>query len=256
LPALADLQRDVMRAILSGDAMSTDWLSAPGALPASAALQAHRDTALGGLTNSLRLTFPSIERLVGEVFFDQIVLAYVAIAPPRSADLCAYGRDFPSFLSNHAPAAALAYLADVARLDWAIARALGGPSEARRRDLSIDLDTVLSVPTALTVSRFDHPAAAIRAALDAGDDAALGNIDLEPRPRFVAVWRSVRLAVTRELAAPAGVFLTALLDGRGGDDALAAALAVAPPGAALAAIRSDIFEASFAQITISSRTTP
>ena len=51
-------------------------------------------------------------------------LAFVEVQPPRQACLTGYGAGLPDFLRAHAAVAALPYLADVARLDFAIDRAL------------------------------------------------------------------------------------------------------------------------------------
>ena len=44
--------------------------------------------------------------------------------PPRTAWLDAYGTEFPEFLEHFEPAASLAYLPDVARLERAVGRAM------------------------------------------------------------------------------------------------------------------------------------
>jgi len=249
LPPLADLQRDFLGAVLTGDAAAADRLGLRGAVDVVQALRLHRDTVFGALATCLRLTFPTVDQLVGEAFFDQAALAFATLSPPRSANLATYGEDFPRFLVAYEGARALAYLPDVARLDWAISAAHRGPDETRRRNLGIDATVSLSVPAELNLFAVDHPASEIRDALDAEDEAALTAIDLQPHPHFIAVWRRGDLAVSRRLAAPAGRFLALLLDGRGSDAALEAAVAETASADALAAIQSDVFSASFAQLS-------
>jgi len=249
LPPLADLQHAFARAVLDR-AQSID--GAPplrGRIPPAAALDVHQGTVFAGLIGSLRISLPTVNRLVGERFFDQAALAFIARDLPRPADLCLYGAGFAGFLAGYAPAADLAYLADVARLDFAIARALQGPGEDRRRALPIDADVALSVPLALILLPLDHPVIAIRDALDAGDDKALAVIDLRPEPHFAAVWRGGRGAHVRKLSGRPGEFLAALLEGGQADEALARALGAAPQDAVLAAIQSEVFDAPFARIT-------
>ncbi|HKP66943.1 MAG TPA: DNA-binding domain-containing protein [Casimicrobiaceae bacterium] len=70
--------------------------------------------------NALGATYRTVKRLVGVAFFDTAVDAYVAANPSVSADLNGYGDRFDRFLATYPPAANLPYLADVARLEWAI----------------------------------------------------------------------------------------------------------------------------------------
>ena len=243
---LAELQRQMAGAILDG---------APAAMPAlvaspislEAAFAVHRDTALGGLANALRLTFPTVDALVGEAFFDQMALAFVAEQPPRRASLSAYGQAFPRFVSRYPHAASLAYLGDVARLDWAIAQALMAPDADRRRQIAIDASVQLSLPASLVVVGLQCPADRIRDGVEAQDDQALASIDLSA-PRCLAVWRAGRTAVVLPLSPAAGLFLQALIAGDGVDAALQAASADTGPVAALQAIQAEVFGARFAQI--------
>jgi len=81
-------------------------------------LDVHRNNVFASLTEALRARFPAVERLVGEAFFAGMAQAFVAARPPRTPVLLEYGGDFPAFVAGFAPARPLAYLADVARLEW------------------------------------------------------------------------------------------------------------------------------------------
>ncbi|HWA44939.1 MAG TPA: DNA-binding domain-containing protein [Hypericibacter adhaerens] len=87
-------------------------------------LQIYRNNCLISLTEALRATFPTIERLVGEGFFRTAAAIFVRARPPREARLSRYGAEFPAFLADYRPAASLVYLPDVGRLEWAINMAL------------------------------------------------------------------------------------------------------------------------------------
>src|SRR5207302_1278637 len=71
----------------------------------------------------LASTFPVIKRLVGAAFFDAACEHFVRGHPSTRGDVNHYGCEFAAFLESYAPARALAYLADVARLEWAIDQA-------------------------------------------------------------------------------------------------------------------------------------
>jgi hypothetical protein len=248
MPPLADLQHRMVRALLDADIRGLPPL-APTAIPAEAAFGVHRNTVLSVLAKALRLTFPTVNTLVGEAFFDQAAEAYGIDHPPTQARLAVYGEAFPAFLEGYDLASGLVYLGDVARLDLAIDWTLIAPDACVRRHVVIDEAVCLALPISLTVLSLSYPADSIRAALDTGDDQTLASIDLAPQPRFVAVWRVGREAAVLALGQVAGLFLAAGLDGATADEALAAAFAAAAPQDALRAIQAEVFAARFAQIT-------
>jgi Putative DNA-binding domain len=243
---LADLQRQVTGAILGGGHADMPTL-APSPIPAEAAFAVHRDTALGGLAGALRLTFPTVDALVGEAFFDQTARDFVAEHPPRCANLSTYGEGFPDFIEHYPHAASLAYLGDVARLDLAVGRALAKPDTDVRREIALDPAVRLSLPASLSVLDLGAPADLIRDGVETGDDQLLAAIDLSA-PRWLAVWRTGRTIAVQPLSKAAGRFLGGILTGDSVEDALAAATADIESAAALQAIQAEVFAARFAQI--------
>lgn len=230
---LADMQERFVDALLRG--RTPDGLFA-GPL-GHAALDIHRNTVRGVLIQALRLSYPTVDALVGADFFDQTAHLYIAAHPPRAACLTFYGDAFADFLAG--AAAALPYLPDVARLDRAVEKALHAPS--RRRRFPLDDAVAIDLPVSLTVVPLAYAADAIRAAL--GDDAALAAIDMRPAACCVLVWRKGDAAAVTRVDPAAGRFLAALLDGQ----AAGAALQAAGPDA-LHAIQTDIFAASFCTV--------
>lgn len=79
----------------------------------------YRNNVRVGLTGALASRFPATVRIVGEDFFSAMASAYVAAHPPRSPLLLAYGESFADFVSSFAPAARLAFLPDVIRIEAA-----------------------------------------------------------------------------------------------------------------------------------------
>ncbi len=247
MPPLAELQRRVAAAILAEDLAGMPALAA-APVPAADAFAVHCGTVHGGVTSALRLSFPTVDALVGEAFFDQMARAFVVEQPPRRANLSDYGGGLPDFVRAYPHAEGLPYLADVARLDLAVAAALLSPDLDVRRIFPIEPAVSLSLPVSFKVLSLSYPADLIRAGLEAEDDAALATIDLGSGPRHLAVWRSGRAASVRLLSPPAGAFLAALVEGAGPDQALDAATASPDPAAALQAIQTEVFAASFTQI--------
>jgi hypothetical protein len=83
-------------------------------------LQVYRNNSFISLTEVLKATFPVVCRLVDEQFFRYAADAFIRACPPRAPCLSEYGGDFADFLAGFAPAQRVAYLPDVARLEWAI----------------------------------------------------------------------------------------------------------------------------------------
>ncbi|NBE07679.1 HvfC/BufC N-terminal domain-containing protein [Paragemmobacter ruber] len=78
----------------------------------------YRNNVAHSLTRALACRFPVVERLVGGDFFAATARVYLQEDPPASPRLSQWGQGFAAFLERFEPAAALAYLPDVARLEW------------------------------------------------------------------------------------------------------------------------------------------
>jgi hypothetical protein len=75
------------------------------------------------LIELLRSSYPVIDKIVGADFFTALARHYVQQYPQTQADRHQYGADLSAFLKTFAPAAQLAYLSDLATLEWAYHRA-------------------------------------------------------------------------------------------------------------------------------------
>jgi len=83
----------------------------------------YRNNVASSLVAVLAARFPVVRRLVGEEFFREMARVHATGEPPSSPVLLLYGGTFPAFLETFAPARAIDYLADVARLEFARGRA-------------------------------------------------------------------------------------------------------------------------------------
>ncbi len=79
---------------------------------------------------ALAAAYPVVERLVGAAFFEALAQRYALAHPSRSGDLHRFGAALPEFLAADPHAACLAYLPDVARLEWAVHEAEVAPDPA------------------------------------------------------------------------------------------------------------------------------
>ena len=127
MASLRELQRDVRRALLGrGDDAAAAAVVEDG-LTAQARLGIYRHHVFTTLTAALQATFPVVCRLVDERFFAYAADQYIRQDPPAGPCLFEYGATFPAFLAEFPACEGLPYLADVARLEWAMNRALHAP---------------------------------------------------------------------------------------------------------------------------------
>lgn len=87
-------------------------------------LAVYRNNVVSSLIDALADTFPVMQQLVGTEFFRAMAGVFVRRHPPRSRILAHYGEGFAAFVADFEPAAALAYLPDMARLEFARLRSL------------------------------------------------------------------------------------------------------------------------------------
>lgn len=110
-------------------------------LPARQGIEAYRTSVDGKLRRSLEQIYPVCHTLVGEEFFQAMASAFLEHGVSRSPDLGDFGAAFPAFLADFRPARSLAYLADVARLEWLWHRAFNAPDQP-----SLNLEALAQVP--------------------------------------------------------------------------------------------------------------
>lgn len=105
---LAGVQRDFLAALLD-DSPAQD-----------ARLEIYRRAVFANWHGALAAAYPVVLRLVGADFFREAARRFARASPSTSGDLNDFGAGFADFLAGYEHAAPLAYLADVARLEWAV----------------------------------------------------------------------------------------------------------------------------------------
>jgi hypothetical protein len=125
-------------------------------------LSAYRANAGAGAERALATAFPTIAALVGEASFAALSRDFWQHHPPVRGDLGEWGDVLPAFIASKDSLATEPYLADSARLDWAVhraSRAADAPAAPLALDrLAIDdpatVRLVLSPGAALVESRW------------------------------------------------------------------------------------------------------
>jgi len=124
---LRELQRDLRAALLGSDDTAAAAAVRDDGLGGAARLGIYRHHVFVTLTAALAAAFPVVCRLVDERFFGYAADRYIRTEPPAGPCLFEYGGTFPAFLAEFPACRTLAYLADVARLEWAMQVALHAP---------------------------------------------------------------------------------------------------------------------------------
>jgi Putative DNA-binding domain len=212
-------------------------------------VEVHRATILGALVNALQLTFPTVVKLTGADFFDQVAIEYAQDNPPRSAVLHFYGDGFPYSLRDNTAVRTLPYLWDVARFDLAIDRAAHASVAGYTEAITIDAQLQVRLASSLSCLRVDYPVDLLRDCLDAGRPEELSGLDMTPRTRHFAIWRGAEGASVKLLSPASAAFLHVLLEGAAAEEALRQAMECASATDVLAAIQSELFSASFMRLT-------
>lgn len=116
---LATLQ-DLVSAALTDSARSQHALPLIAGDPARARdrLAIYRANVVANAALALAATYPIVRKLVGAEFFEGLAHAYRDAHPSASGDLNEFGGELADFVRAFAPAQALPYLPDVARMEW------------------------------------------------------------------------------------------------------------------------------------------
>jgi hypothetical protein len=94
-------------------------------------LQLHRHHVTRSIADALAATFPTVATVVGQEYFGLLASDFMAGTSLKDPVLSRYGGRFPRFVAAKQEMHGLPYLADVARLDWALNVAFHAPLEPR-----------------------------------------------------------------------------------------------------------------------------
>jgi hypothetical protein len=131
MSSLRELQQRFAEAVFAGPSGVAPSFVAGAPAFADDRIGIYRDTIFANYRKALSATYPVVKRLVGGEFLRVAVDAFVRAHPSTCGDLNIYGDSFGDFLAAYPPAAELPYLADVARLEWAIDEAHRAPDSPR-----------------------------------------------------------------------------------------------------------------------------
>jgi hypothetical protein len=195
------------------------------------ALQAYRAHAGALAERALGAAFPTVAQLLGAQSFAALARALWAAQPPQRGDIGCWGEALPAFIGAAPQLAEEPYLADVARLDWALHRAerAADPRPVHGLDRLADGDPAalwLRPAEGLALLSSAYPVLSLWQAhrSDAADRfASVREALAAGRGEHALVWRDGFRATLRALPETDARFVRALLDGRSLATALDAA---------------------------------
>lgn len=198
---LAALQARFLEALLDGAEL-------PDRVAPRDAVDFYRSNVHANLRAALAAAYPVVERLVGAPFFTEMARAYASRVPSAQGDLHGHGARLAEFVADYGPARSLAYLPDVARLEWAVHESAAaidaGPFDAASlARLPAEDHPRMRVRLAPSVRRIDsmHAVVAIWEANQPGRDGTPGRdgaeLALVHRPAFDVNVRRIDAASAR-----------------------------------------------------------
>ena len=122
MPALHELQVS-FAAGLRGTPCDVDGWAGGDGIPAAARLRVYANNSRAVFEQALEQTFPVVRRRVGDDYFRQLSHYYRRAHPSGAGDLHEVGRRFAEFLAGYLAGGPYAWLAELARLEWAVADA-------------------------------------------------------------------------------------------------------------------------------------
>lgn len=213
--ALVDPRSDDVAAGLIADADATRRLAI------------YRNNIASNAAGALRSIYPVIRKIVGTEFFDALARRYCEAHPSVSGDLNDIGGDFSSFVRGFEPARELAYLSDVATLEWCVHRAHyaadHAPLEPQALSALLNGDVaqlLLKLHSAVAIVSSPYPLFQIWR-MHQDDYAAEIDVDLASGGEDVVVHRPQFHAAVANLSAAEAAFLTSIVRGELLGEALA-----------------------------------
>jgi len=215
------LQHIFAAALLDPDRPPPDGLTAWNGSDPARRFAVYRNNGIVSLVDALADAFPVTQELVGEEFFRAMARVFAFAHPPSARLMAFYGNGFPDFIAAFPPAAAVSYLADVARLEYL--RVLAYHAADAEPVSMVEMTAALADADALPLLRLTlHPSLHVLssdfavASLWGAHQGVLALSEVVPdAPETALVLRNGLDVEVLRIAPADGVFIAALRDGAG-----------------------------------------
>jgi len=233
MSALAAQQQALLDALLAWPKDNAIEKIAIGASKTGArGLKAYQSNGHALAERALKAAYPVVTQLLGAQSLGALARAFWHAQPPRCGDLAQWGDGLPAFLAASAQLAQEPYLADVARVEWALHTIASAADQAADPASFVLLMTqdpaelrLVLAPGCQVLASAWPVASLMSAHLNGRPSLAEAGQRLRPAVAETAlVWRAGLRPAVREARAGEAAFLAAVLAGQ----ALAQALNSAP----------------------------
>lgn len=200
MPSLHELQAELVMSLPATPSAALLAAVCGDGLAPSERLEIYANHFRLSLVEALATTFPVVRTLLGEACFAQCAGSFARRHPPRTPCLFAYGARLPGYLGAQRQLAGLPWLADVARLEWALNEARHAPDAATARGGRARLAATPAERLVVTLA----PCVRFLASSWPVDQIWRAHQGGAPAARLVLESRGVALVVLRDAADEAG----------------------------------------------------
>jgi len=195
VPSLRELQHAFAAQIVAGDGPPLDdWIRVPAGADPAARIAVYTDGYPARVTAALRETYPALANILGDGSLAALCDRYRGALRDEPENLNYVGAELPRFLRTDRLTEQLAFLPDLAELEWAVTRcfhaAAGAPFDATRcRRWSFDdwQRAQIRFQPGLALLRSRWPLRALHATRN--EDRSEIDVDLEQGGECVVVFR-------------------------------------------------------------------
>jgi hypothetical protein len=237
----------------AAQALPAGWFT--GRHDGATGLRVHRNTVLGAFSEALRQSYPAIDKLVGEAYFDRMAVEFARAQPPGEPQLASWGAGFAQFAGAFPGTAGLPFLTELARFEWLLdelGRSLPGQFDAAQAlPLGEGLTLQLNDSLRLLPTRF--PVASLHEALLAEDAPRVAQLAAQVGECGHALWRDADGVHARLLRPEAARCLAALQGGAALDVALEAGRGAQGEAEFMSIVTAELLQAGFTHISGATR---
>jgi hypothetical protein len=223
MSALAQQQQSLLNALFaSAPKNAMDSVAVRGDSMGARGLKAYQSNGHHLAQRALAAAYPVVAQLLGDESFGELARALWHAQPPVRGDIACWGEGLPDFVRDNAQLVDEPYLADVARLEWALHRCASAEDAALRPDSLALLGTQapdalwLQLAPGATVVRSAWPVASIVLAHQADSGVSLADAGQqlrEGRSQDALVWRQGLRPRVRQAMAGEADFVDQLCQG-------------------------------------------
>jgi hypothetical protein len=142
MSALAQQQQGLLNALFaSGVNGAIDSVAVRADLMGARGLKAYQSNGHALAQRELAAAYPVVAQLLGDESFGELARALWHAQPPVCGDIARWGKGLPDFVRNNTQLTEEPYLADVARVEWALHRC------ANARDAALSPETLALLGT-------------------------------------------------------------------------------------------------------------